>query len=745
MRSRDMEQMMGNPQRLGLRHAILPIYGVRRKSALALWCCALLIGMLTVSPLAGCGGDDDESPRDTGSTDIGDVVEDTEPDDPGNQPPPPDDTPEDVEIDAPSETSDDADVSVVVPTETAFARIVDLRTESSTVDYVWLFDGDRAFNSGAAFVGMTRASARPAPSPGVHATVPAGEVRIRATSDESSRTSQPITLEPDSHNAIFVYNTASGDIGATRLDDPLTGAGARARVRAIHAAPSFGDLTFRINTSIISAPTALGERIDPPIDVDPGPVTIRVGGVEGAPVSLQYSASVPGGGGQTFVGLSQVGDDATQTQIVVIGPNNDVSTFDVDPQIRLLNLNPGFSPLDIYTESSSFATGIAFGTASDYTYAPPGTFDVSLRRSGVPPAAPVNSTLEAVELSAGSLTTIVAWGEIDQLEALIVDDREVTAGAGESYVLYHTAPTLGTVAVVEVSAAGAFETLSEMFEAGDIEGPFRWEAGSIHRIALEVGLLGTIDPAFDLPGLAAGEVAYAFLLDDLGDRTLAIFERDGTITTIDPISDAEVQFIHVSPLLNTSEPAGVDLYFAEFTDNPVAEGLDYLSATQYEPFAAQGFGLDMYPTTTTSGTPFHILPSAYQAGVRYVVALWGQTDTPKSLITHTIPSFIPIDANEVRLSISHAADGIAPISFGVGGTSLGDAIEGGESLVSDRAFGVAGLTMTLDVNSTGSADHTFDLSSLSGGQAYAIFAVNTASGVTLVAVAPDGSVQTFTP
>jgi hypothetical protein len=106
-------------------------------------------------------------------------------------------------------------------------------------------------------------------------------------------------------------------------------------------------------------------------------------------------------------------------------------------KIRLLNLSAGYSSLDLITnlddddndEDETQASSVALEHASDYVELDPDNYTIKLKRTG---SGSVLRSFAGEKLVDDTINTYIAYGEVGQFGALLLDDTQDAADSGET-------------------------------------------------------------------------------------------------------------------------------------------------------------------------------------------------------------------------------------------------------------------------------------------------------------------------
>jgi len=122
-----------------------------------------------------------------------------------------------------------------------------------------------------------------------------------------------------------------------------------------------------------------------------------------------------------------------------------------EAKIRLLNLSRGYTSLDLITnldaedddDDATQASAVALDAVSEYATLEPDDYTIKLKRTG---SGSILRSFAGEQLVKDTVNTYVAFGEVGQFGALLIDDTQDDADAGET-----------KLSVANVSAAGGLD------------------------------------------------------------------------------------------------------------------------------------------------------------------------------------------------------------------------------------------------------------------------------------------------
>jgi hypothetical protein len=167
-----------------------------------------------------------------------------------------------------------------------------------------------------------------------------------------------------------------------------------------------------------------------------------------------------------------------------------------DARVRVIHASPDAPNVDVYANGNEILSDVPFKTASDYLSVPGGTYEVEVFAAGADPEADAAVITASLPLEAGSAYTVVAVGEVAEIQGVVFEDDLSAAAAGEARVrVIHASPDAPAVDVAVTGGPVLFGNLSfpNASDAADVA------AGSYD---LEVRPAGSTDVALAVPGVA---------------------------------------------------------------------------------------------------------------------------------------------------------------------------------------------------------------------------------------------------
>jgi hypothetical protein len=137
-------------------------------------------------------------------------------------------------------------------------------------------------------------------------------------------------------------------------------------------------------------------------------------------------------------------------------------------QVRLLNVSPGYTSLDLYANGGDDDTdqqriaAVAYDSVSSYSELESGSYDIKFKRAGV------TSTLQTIsnqQLADETHTTFIAFGSTGHFSALAVNDDVTAPDSGLVKVQLLNAAEAGTVDVYLTESSVSLDDATPVFSA----------------------------------------------------------------------------------------------------------------------------------------------------------------------------------------------------------------------------------------------------------------------------------------
>lgn len=126
-------------------------------------------------------------------------------------------------------------------------------------------------------------------------------------------------------------------------------------------------------------------------------------------------------------------------------------------QLRAMNATPQESEIDVSLDSNSFASNVAYGTASDYSSVGAGSHTLQI----YPPGVATAFIDETISLTSGDKYTVVSANVLSSANTiLLIDENSTPASKTAELRIVNASPALGTVDVYIVSPGTNLSTVS---------------------------------------------------------------------------------------------------------------------------------------------------------------------------------------------------------------------------------------------------------------------------------------------
>ena len=136
-------------------------------------------------------------------------------------------------------------------------------------------------------------------------------------------------------------------------------------------------------------------------------------------------------------------------------------------KLRVMNATPDEAQIDVSLASTSFATGVSYGTATGYSSVTSGSRDLQIYPSGVATAY-IDKT---IDLSSGSSYTAMSINVLSSATALLLTDNNSTPASNTAGLrIVNASPGLGTVDVYVVSPGTNLGSVSPTISSFAFEG-----------------------------------------------------------------------------------------------------------------------------------------------------------------------------------------------------------------------------------------------------------------------------------
>ncbi|MEQ9321287.1 MAG: DUF4397 domain-containing protein [Polyangiaceae bacterium] len=430
----------------------------------------------------------------------------------------------------------------------AAVRIVHVAPDSSNVD-VYLN------GSGPAFSGIGYAQ-----SSGSLEVVAGGyEIAVVAQGTKTPLVTLPATpLSPASTTTTVLYGSTTQPAALTIEEDFSPVLEGQVRLRVVHVATGalpvdvyeettnptptqlYDELaygiagpTFELPAPNASAPLVLSMDVDDDLEAD---ATFNITDLPGGAIANAFVVTTASGDLSLLV---------QQDNGVVTTVSSGDPTEPLPAEVRAVHLSGDAPPLTFGVEGphAALADSLQFTEGTDFVGFQPGSYLVSVATVEDPGTS--LHDFELNDLLPGSRHTVVAFGDFDGLEGLMLEDVAADAPdvaalieAGQYRVrAIHTAPSLGQIDVWDLTDSQEPLMLDANVSFG--------QAGAYIDLASGVGgfLLGfdangdqISDATFELPDMAAGEIANLYAASEGPTISLVAQMTSGEILRIENIA-----------------------------------------------------------------------------------------------------------------------------------------------------------------------------------------------------------------
>jgi hypothetical protein len=208
-----------------------------------------------------------------------------------------------------------------------------------------------------------------------------------------------------------------------------------------------------------------------------------------------------------------------------------------EPRVRVVHASPDAPAVDVWVEGSIAFSNAPFKGITDYASLAPGTFNVKVVPTGAtePVVIDANLTLEA-----NTDYTVVAVGQLADIEPLVLIDNNSAPAAGKAHVRFvHASPDAPAVDIAVAGGPVLFANVP-FKSVGDY---LPVDAGTYD---LEARLAGTDTVALSVPGvmLEEGTVYTIFAMGLAGGEPAlqAVASVDAVAPSVLPVTGGENSF-----------------------------------------------------------------------------------------------------------------------------------------------------------------------------------------------------------
>lgn len=456
------------------------------------------------------------------------------------------------------------------------------------------------------------------------------------------------------------------------------------------------------------------------------------------------TAGRPSGGSSSSTAGASSGGPGTAGQTGESGAGGSGGAQDV-ASVRVLHLSPDAPGVDVFVNDGATPAvkALAFGKGTGYLEVPPGAYDFDVAASGSAIEDAVLS-IDDLDLAGGRSYTAVAYGKLESIEALALEDDYAGLADGSIRVrAIHAAAGVGEVDIWNITNPGDPSPLYEDVEFGQAGDALDVPAGA-YTVGIDVDDDAEPDLAFALPSLEAGAVVNLFAVAEDESVFLLAQLPDGTTARIDPTGPtAYLRVVHLSP-----DAPAVDV-FADRAAQPVVSGLAFSEASPYLALPATSYDIDVAAAGQGAGKAvLSVSDLSLGAGNFYTAVALG--DLADIAALPLMDNYASLDEERVRLRAVHAAREVGEVDiWNIPATGapapLWENVEFGQAGESiDVAAG--SYTVGVDVDDDAVPDLTFNLPELEAGTFATVFATNDSAGeVFLLALLRDGTTVRVDP
>jgi hypothetical protein len=183
-------------------------------------------------------------------------------------------------------------------------------------------------------------------------------------------------------------------------------------------------------------------------------------------------------------------------------------------RVRVVHASPDAPAVDVWVNGNVAFSNAPFKGITNYAELAPASYQVQVTPTGTDSPVVIDANLD---LAANTDYTVVAVGQLANIEPLVLVDNNATPAAGKAHVRFvHASPDAPAVDIAVKGGPVLFSNIA-FKGVGDY---LPVDAGTYD---LEVRLAGTETVALEVPGLALeGQVVYTvFAMGLAGDGTLA--------------------------------------------------------------------------------------------------------------------------------------------------------------------------------------------------------------------------------
>lgn len=318
------------------------------------------------------------------------------------------------------------------------------------------------------------------------------------------------------YTAVAVGRVAA--LQALLINDDAAGLdAANIRVRAIHGAPDVGQVDVYSVAATDGAATAIVSDVDfgvvsDALDLPAGAYTLGIDANNDAKPDVYFELPALAAGSMANLFVTQDDDGG----LFLLAQLDGATTARIDPstsEVRVIHLSRDAPDVDVYANGSKVVDGLAYADATDALVVGSGTYDFAVTAKG---AAIGTAVLNAngVVLLPGRSYTIAAYDDVASIKALVLvdDDSGLNTSTDIRLTVTHVAPTVTRGDVFAVTGSGNLKLVDDIgFGESAVLDDL---VSAAYVVGFDAEANGTIDISFNLPVLAPGSFANAFVATD---------------------------------------------------------------------------------------------------------------------------------------------------------------------------------------------------------------------------------------
>jgi hypothetical protein len=397
-------------------------------------------------------------------------------------------------------------------------------------------------------------------------------------------------------------------------------------------------------------------------------------------------------------------------------------------KIRLLNLSTGYSSLDLITnlddndndEDETQSSGVALESASTYVELDPDKYTIKLKRTG---SGSVLRSFAGEELVDDTINTYIAYGEVGQFGALLLDDTQDAADSGETKLSVANLSSAGGLDVyITETSVDLDDTTPVISAVGAAFSNISVDSGTYRLRVTASG--DTSDVRLDIPNFTLadkGVAALIFTSTQGGTLANAIYmPQEGAPTKLTNTKSRIRAAIGVANGASASVQVGGISVLAAATAGVIGSRYTLLDSGS-QPVALQ-----------VNGAAVTVPNVSLSAGADYTLLVWSNASgTQTSLVVDD--NRLPTSTGQAKLRLLNGMSTLAaPLTLSL---DFSPVIEGTlVGQVSDEVEVSSGTDRQLDVSNTSTAASVLTRTGLTlqGASVYTFFMTD--NGATAIGV-----------